>query len=81
MSMRLHIERLVIDPGLGADNVDGQVVREAIQVELGRLLAEAGSGWASADAWRVEAPGVQVQRGPGALGAEVARAIHGSVRP
>ncbi|MDP5279831.1 hypothetical protein Q9Q95_12930 [Sphingomonas sp. DG1-23] len=81
MSVRLHIERLVVDAGLGAAGTDGQILRESIQAELTRLLTEQGPTWTSADAWRVEAPGVAAQRSAEALGAEVARALHGSVQP
>lgn len=81
MSVKLHIDRLVVDAGLGAAGTDTHVLGEAIAAELSRLLGEEGVGWASSDARRVEAPAVTVQRGPEALGAEVARAIHGSVRP
>jgi hypothetical protein len=81
MTVRLHIERLVVDAGLGAAGTDGQLLRESIEAELARLLTGPGQSWTAADAWRVEGPGVAAQRSAEALGAEVARAIHGSVQP
>ena len=81
MSVRLHIERLVVDAGLGAAGTDSQILRESIEAELARLLGSEGQSWTAIDAWRVEAPGVAVQRSAETLGAEVARAIHGSVQP
>jgi hypothetical protein len=80
MSVRLHIERLVVDAGLGAARTDGQILRESIEAELARLLT-GEQAWTTVDAWRAEGPGVAAQRNAEALGAEVARAIHGSVQP
>jgi hypothetical protein len=82
MTLRLHIERLVVDSGLGAAGADGQALREAIQTELARLLAEGGSGWAALDAWRVDGPGFvgSAIGGAEALGVQIAGALHGGLR-
>ena len=41
MSIRLHINRLVVDQSLAA-GVDPRDIRSALQAELGRLVAERG---------------------------------------
>jgi hypothetical protein len=85
MTIRLHIERLVLD-GLPLEAAHATAVQAAVEAELTRLLAESGL-----------APGVQqggalaYARGadlrlsptpaPDVLGQQIGTAIHQSLRP
>jgi hypothetical protein len=81
MTVRLHIDRLVVDAGLGAAAADGELLENAVRSELTRLLGEAQPGWTSSNVWRVVAAPIPSQPGAEALGNEVARAVHASLRP
>ncbi|TFI56930.1 hypothetical protein E2493_17545 [Sphingomonas parva] len=78
MTLRLHIDRLVVDAGLGAAAADGPRLRAALEAELARLLAEEDAGWAPSEAWRVQAAARFVPRGGDveAMGAEIAGTLH-----
>ena len=81
MNIQLHIERLILDGiALGAGERPG--LQAAVEMELGRLLAERGiaDGLASGVALdSVRGGAVQLTGAPGAsgLGNQVARAVYG----
>ena len=83
MNVNLHIERLILD---GLDIAPGQhhVVRAAVEIELGRLLARGGlatqlSGGGALP--RIASPAIQVQsgNGPVELGRQIAGAVYGGI--
>lgn len=77
MRIELHIERLVLD-GVGADPGE---LRKALHAELTTLLAAAPAG-AWGESRRVPglaAPEVRGGPRPAALGAAVARSVHGAL--
>ena len=84
MTIRLHIEHLVLD-GLPVTSAQGAQVKAAVEAELSRLLSEHGvarefrSGIAVP---RVNAGAMQAPRGaaPGALGTQIARSVFAGVR-
>lgn len=82
MTLRLHIDRLIVDAGLGAGGCDATLLKDIIAAELARLLADDGENWAPSEVWRVDAPAITApaEGGAEALGTAVAGAIHGSVR-
>lgn len=81
MSVRLHIDRLVVEPGFGATSGDGPILRDAIEAELGRLLADQGTGWAAISSPRRIAQVEQSDApGPGALGTQIAGALSRCLR-
>lgn len=81
-SVRLRIDRLVLDGVAGADR---ERLTRAVETELGRLLRERGVP-ASLEAGRripsLDAGQVELRPGSSAegLGAEVARAVYGGFR-
>lgn len=85
MTIRLHIERLVID-GLPLEAEHGPVVQAAVEAELTRLLAE---GTLAPDlrqgGARAHARGADLSfsptPAPDALGRQIGTAIHQSLRP
>jgi hypothetical protein len=83
--IRLHVERLVLD-GVELDPRDAPRLREALQAELGRLLAEGGlhpalAGGGSRRA--VDAAPLQTAPGqaPDALGTDLARSVYAGLGP
>jgi hypothetical protein len=84
MSIRLHIDHLVLD-GLPVSPAQGAQVKAAVEAELGRLLSERGvarefqSGIAVPS---VNAGGMHVPRGAsaGAIGTQIARSVFSGVR-
>lgn len=85
MTLRVHIERLVLDGfALGAGG--GARVGAAVEAELARLLAERGLSPGLAGGGAVASlrgtPLTPDQSGtPSALGRGIARSIHGAVGP
>lgn len=84
MSVRLHIEHLVLD-GLPLEAADGPAVRTAVEAELTRLLTEedVGAGLQRGGAL-ASARGADVQLSPtpapDAIGRQIGGAIHRSLR-
>jgi hypothetical protein len=83
MSIRLHVERLVLD-GLPLSRNDGPLVQAAFEAELGRLLAEGGVSGELASGTAVPglaAEGIHVAPGdePGMIGQRIARAVYGGL--
>jgi hypothetical protein len=83
MNVRVHIDRLVLE-GLPVHRRQGAQLQDAIEAELGRLLAEGGVGseLAAGGAW-ARLPGSALQlstvESPAPLGAAIARTIYGSI--
>jgi len=80
MSIEVHIEELVLH---GFDPHDRHAIMDAVQQELGRLLAERGvSAHAPLDVPRLDAGTIQLAgtRG-GAAGASIAQAVHSTLAP
>jgi hypothetical protein len=77
MTIRLHIERVVIDRA-AAEGLRAETIQDALAAELGRLLAEAGpeSLGASADVPRAQA---SLARHPAGLAPALASALYGCV--
>jgi hypothetical protein len=83
MSIRIHIERLVLD-GVPVAAGDGPLVRAAVQTELARLVAEGGLApeVLAGGALEARAGGpMQMREGsaPGELGQGIARAVYGGI--
>ena len=79
--IQLHIEELVLN---GLPDVDGQAIREGIQRELARLLAEQGVPPAlggSGGALRVDggAFDVAADADAGTIAVQVAQAVYGGL--
>lgn len=82
MSVRLHIERLVVE-GLPVARRDRPALVEAVERELTRRLA-AERGWPAQDAAVRSLRGDPLRvggGGPAALGTAIAGSIHSAVRP
>ena len=85
MTIRLHIERLVLD-GLPLEAAHGPAVQAAVEAELRRLLAEGGlapdlrQGGALAYARGADLH-LSPTPVPDALGRQIGTAIHQSLRP
>jgi len=83
MSVRLHIEHLVLD-GLPLEAADGPAVRTAVEAELTRLLTESGLGPGLRNGGAYDAaPGAELRLsptpGPGAVGRQIGAAAHRSL--
>jgi len=83
MSIRLHIERLVLD-GLPVTAADAPRVKAALEAELTRLLAAGGlrADLAAGGAVpSVQAPPISSARGVSStqLGTRIAQAVHGGI--
>jgi hypothetical protein len=82
MSVRLHIERLVVE-GLPVAQRDRPALVEAVERELTRRLA-AERGWPAQGAAVRSLRGSPLRvgaEGPAALGTAIAGSIHSAVRP
>ena len=81
MSVRIHIERLVLD-GLPVGREQAGAVRAAVEAELSRLLGERGLGGLGGGAVdRLSGGEVRLSEGAKAaeVGGQIARAVHGSI--
>ena len=83
MNIQVHIERLILD-GVALGVGEGPRLQAAVEMELGRLLAERGiaNGLASDVAVdSVRGGAVQLQPGAGGsgLGKQVAQAVYGGI--
>jgi hypothetical protein len=83
MSIRLHIEHLLLD-GLPVSRSQGAQVKAAVEAELGRLLSEHGVArefQSGAALPNVRAGAMHAPRGatPGMLGTQIARSIFAGV--
>jgi hypothetical protein len=76
--VRVRIDELVLH---GFDPRDRLAIGAAVERELARLFAAERAGAAPAGADRVDAGSFEVPRdaAPGAVAAEIARAIHGGI--
>jgi hypothetical protein len=82
MSIRIHIERLVLE-GLPVTAAQGPLVREALQRELGSVMASGGlsrelRGGGAFPVVRAAASKLH-QENPSQLGTQIARSIHGAI--
>jgi len=82
MSIRVHIEQLILD-GLPIARSQEPLVQAAVEAELSRLMAEGGlapelaSGGAVPS---VRADGINSVGGsPGQIGRQIARAVYGGI--
>lgn len=77
MTIRLHIERVVIDQA-AAEGIRPETLHDALAAELGRLLSEPGSAplGPSAEVPRARA---SLPGHPGGLAPALAGALHGCV--
>jgi hypothetical protein len=82
MSVRLHIERLVVE-GLPVAQRDRPALAEAVERELARRLAgERGWPVQSAEVRSLRGDSLRLgSGGPAALGTAIAGSIHSAVRP
>jgi len=81
MKIDLHIERLVLD-GFSANSLDAEAVRGALVAELASLLHAVPPSAASGSALpylQADARVADAQPHAVALGASVARALHGAL--
>jgi hypothetical protein len=81
MTIRIHIERLVLE-GLPLGHHEGPLVQAAVEAELARLMgggAPPPPGGATA---RVTAPAISLtpNNSPNHLGQQIARSVHGGIR-
>lgn len=74
MSVRLHIDELVLD---GVARRDATRVRSALERELARLLADRPVAPRAASSLSIDAGPARVR--PEALGAQIARGVHGGL--
>ncbi len=80
MRLRLHIDELVIDPGL-AGRPD--LFEQQLRAELQHLLAERGHGDLAAGSRRqhhLVLPTLQIDRAGGLTGEQIAGALHQALR-
>jgi hypothetical protein len=83
MSIRVHVDRLILD-GVPVGFANRGAVKAIVGAELARLLTEkglsaglvAGGAVPSLSAGSIELPKKMT---PGGLGAQIARAVHGSL--
>ena len=80
MSIRVHIERLVLE-GLPIGRHEGPLVQAVVEAELARLIAvqaPAQSGGAVARVW---APGIRIANGStvASLGRQIAGSVYGGL--
>ncbi|MEK6374867.1 MAG: hypothetical protein AABO58_19485 [Acidobacteriota bacterium] len=78
MSIRVHIERLVLD-GLPIAHRDGPLVQAAVEAELARLLAQRTPALSGGATPRVAAPSIAAAPDAADLGREIARAVYGGI--
>lgn len=83
MSIKLHIDRLVLD-GIDLGPAQRPHLQAAVAAELGRLLAEGGIGAdlaAGGMVPSVKANGFEMsgEGGPARLGRQIARSVYGGI--
>jgi hypothetical protein len=82
MSIKLHIERLVLD-GLPVTRSQGPLVKAAVETELARLMAEGGLAQELASGGAVpsvRADGINSVGGsPARIGRQIAKAVYGGI--
>ncbi len=83
MNVSLHIERLVLE-GIDLPHAERPLLQEALQAELGRLLAEGGIGGdlaAGVMVPAVRANGFEMsgEGGPVRLGQQIAGSVYGGI--
>jgi hypothetical protein len=82
MSIRIHIERLILD-GLPVQPRDGALFQAAVEAELSRLVTLSGipsDFQTGGNQARIDAPALQLMSSPDAkvLGAQVGEGIYGA---
>ena len=82
MNIELHIERLVLDGSLSGH--DGELVRAAVERELGRLLAAGAlspQNMPGGAVPTVQGPAIRIAKGtgPNRLGVKIAGAVRSSI--
>lgn len=82
MAVRLHIERLVVDAGMGVTAADTRALEGAITAELGRLLGAAEAAWSPGNTPLVRMTAA-APTSPGAetFGMGIAQALGEGIRP
>jgi hypothetical protein len=77
MSIRVHIERLVLE-GLPLGEHDGPRVQAAVETELARLLGDQAPAMTGGATPRAHAPEIRIAEDvrPAALGRAIARSLH-----
>jgi hypothetical protein len=80
MSIRVHIERLVLE-GLPIGRHEGPLVQAAVEGELARLMGEGAPAISGGAIARVSAPAVSLARNddPARLGQQIARSVYGGI--
>lgn len=83
MNVNLHIERLILE-GIDLDPAQRPILQAAVEVELGRLIAEGGVGASLAGGRAVpslRAHGFQMSGdgNPRQLGRRIAGAVYGGI--
>lgn len=81
MTIRVHIERLVLD-GLPIGRYDGLAVQAAVEAELARLMAGRAPTLSGGSTPRVSAPSISLSGNdtPGGVGRQIARSVAGGIR-
>ncbi|MBI2753364.1 MAG: hypothetical protein HYX46_07600 [Betaproteobacteria bacterium] len=81
MSVRLHIDRLVVE-GVDLGPGGGALLRSSVEAELTRLVSDGGlgSGFSGGAAPCLSAGAIPHESNPARLGAHVARAVYDSLR-
>jgi hypothetical protein len=83
MNINLHIERLILD-GLAIESGQGGLVKAMLEAELSRLIEahglsaslQAGGAMPGLPASAIE---LQAEKNPAQIGAQIARAVYGSI--
>jgi hypothetical protein len=83
MSLRIHIDRLVLD-GLAIPRNEGPLVQAAVEAELSRLFTEGNLAPALMSGGAIPAlsagtVAVTGEGGPVAIGHQIARAVYGGI--
>jgi hypothetical protein len=82
MTVRLHIDRVVVDAGLGVARADARLLERAIVAELGLLLGAIEGGWTAGamPLVRLDSRAAGVADA-GTLGARIAGALNDGIAP
>ena len=83
MSIKLYIDRLVLD-GINVEPAQRPVLQEALEAELGRLLAEGGiegnfAGGEAVPSVRANGFEMSAEGSPVQLGRQIAQAVYGGI--
>jgi hypothetical protein len=83
MNINLHIERLILD-GLAIESGQGALVKAMLEAELSRLIEAHGlsaslQAGGALPGLRASAVELQAEKNPAQIGAQIARAVYGSI--